>query len=324
VEVAVLFSDIRNFTQYSEQQLPFDVVHILNSYYTAVVECVLNNNGYLDKYLGDGIMAIFGIRGESKKDICTNAIRAAVAMTEAAEKLSRKFEKEFNMPLRTGIGIHFGKVIIGAMGHVRQKHMTVIGDTVNTACRVEAATKEVGSKILITENIVKELSGILKLGAPMPVQLKGKSESTTLYPCHGFAKSDPIALVQSSLELLTPNSGEFCDVFYGNLFRLYPETKTLFKGDMDQQSQMLLALIASGVKCLNRVNEIEGSFTALGQRHIGYGVTLEDYDKIVDVMMITLDNYLGSQFTNDMRQAWEHVLKVIVRIMIQGAGEINT
>jgi class 3 adenylate cyclase len=138
LEVAILFSDIRNFTAQSEKNLPYDVVYFLNRHFTAAAEPVLNNNGFIDKYIGDGILAAFGTRGESPASTCRNAVRAALGMQDAAQRLSPVFEQEFNLPLRIGIGIHFGTVILGRIGHPGKRQITVIGDTVNMASRIES------------------------------------------------------------------------------------------------------------------------------------------------------------------------------------------
>src|ERR1700731_4480824 len=128
LDLAVLFSDIRDFTALSEQSLPHDVVHMLNRYFTAAAEPVLNNNGFIDKYIGDGILAVFGTRDESRGTACRNAVRAALGMLEAVRQRAPTFEREFNMPLRIGIGIHFGTMVLG---HPGKRQITVIVDTVN-------------------------------------------------------------------------------------------------------------------------------------------------------------------------------------------------
>jgi adenylate cyclase len=130
LDLAVLFSDIRDFTTLSEKSMPYDVVHMLNRYFTAAAEPVLNNNGFIDKYIGDGILAVFGTRDESPGTACRNAVRAALGMVEAVRRRGPTFEREFNMPLRIGIGIHFGTVILGRVGHPGKRQITVIGDAV--------------------------------------------------------------------------------------------------------------------------------------------------------------------------------------------------
>src|ERR1700730_1559562 len=175
LDLAVLFSDIRDFTTLSEQSLPHDIVHMLNRYFTAAAEPVLNNNGFIDKYIGDGIMAGFCTRDESPGMACRNAVRAALGMLEAVRRRGPTFEREFNMPLRVGFGIHFGTVILGRIGHPGKRQITVIGDTVNTASRIERMTKPLGVPILLSDSVVAQMPGALQLGPPSEAPLKGKA-----------------------------------------------------------------------------------------------------------------------------------------------------
>ncbi|QJD31157.1 adenylate/guanylate cyclase domain-containing protein [Methylococcus geothermalis] len=156
LDLAVLFSDIRDFTTHSEQNLPYDIVHMLNRYFTAAAEPVLNNNGFIDKYIGDGILAAFGTRDESPETACRNAVRAALGMLEAARRLAPTLEQQFHVPLHIGIGIHFGTVILGRIGHPGKRQITVIGDTVNTASRIESMTKEFATPILLSDSVVSQ------------------------------------------------------------------------------------------------------------------------------------------------------------------------
>lgn len=187
LELAVLFSDIRNFTAHTERNLPYDVVHILNRHFIAAAEPVLNNNGFIDKYIGDGILAVFGTRGESPASTCRNAVRAALLMQDAAQRLCPVFEHEFNMPLRIGIGIHFGPVILGRIGHPGKRQFTVIGDTVNAASRIESMTKELGVPILVSDSVVGHLPGALRLGSPTEARLKAEPRAYPYIPARALA-----------------------------------------------------------------------------------------------------------------------------------------
>src|ERR1700730_10348428 len=238
LELAILFSDIRNFSTHSEKNLPYDVLHMLNRYFTAAAEPVLNNNGFIDKYIGDGILAVFGTRDESPGAACRDAARAALGMLEAARRLGPTFERDFNMPLRIGIGIHFGTVILGRVGHPGKRQITVIGDTVNTASRVESMTKPLGVPILLSDSVVAQMPGALQLGPPTEAPLMGKAAATVVFPCQGFVEPDPIFLVQSSFAQIAQRAGEFGVRFYANLFEAYPEFRPLFRNDMAAQTKM--------------------------------------------------------------------------------------
>src|SRR3984893_8288821 len=289
LDLAVLFSDIRDFTTLSEQSLPHDVVHMLNRYFTAAAEPVLNNNGFIDKYIGDGILAVFGTRDESPGTACRNAVRAALGMVEAIRQLGPTFEREFNIPLRIGIGIHFGTVILGRVGHPGKRQITVIGDTVNTASRIERMTKPLGVPILLSDSVVAQIPSALQLGPPTEAPLKGKAAATVLYPCLGFSEPDTILLVQSSFDRVVVWSKEFGERFYANLFKANPEMRSLFQNDLAAQTKMLVSMLTSLVKGRNRLHEIEGGLRELGKRHRSYKITPTDYDKVARALLLTLE-----------------------------------
>lgn len=322
LDLAILVSDIRDFTTYSEQNLPYDIVHMLNRYFTAAAEPVLNNNGFIDKYIGDGILAAFGTRDESPEVACRNAVRAALGMLDAAKRLAPTLESEFNVPLHIGIGIHFGTVILGRIGHPGKRQITVIGDTVNTASRVEALTKEFQVPLLVTDSVVQQLPEKLELGSPYESRLKGKSGVQVVYPCQGFSEPDTIFLVQSSFDRLVPRTVEFGDRFYTNLFAAHPEMRALFRNDLTAQTKMLMSILGSSVNGLNRMPEIVGGLRSLGERHRDYAVTRADYEKLLHVLIETLREFLGDEFTPEIHHAWRTVYGMIAETMIDATGEI--
>ena len=140
-EIAILFADIRGFTALSEGRLPYDVVFILNRYFAAVGRAVESAGGRVDKFLGDGVMALFGIESGAQQG-CREALTAARLMSERMGELNASLRGEIERPLRIGIGIHAGPIIIGEMGYGGATAMTAIGDAVNTASRLEELTKE--------------------------------------------------------------------------------------------------------------------------------------------------------------------------------------
>lgn len=161
-EIAVLFLDIRGFSRISEKSLPYDVVFILNSLFGEVGAEVESANGYIDKFMGDGMMALFGL-ATSPAEASRDAIRAAIAAKEAAEKASRILTHHISEPVRIGVGIHTGPAVIGRIGKTSDQtapsRLTAIGDTVNIAARLESATKELGAGIVVSAHAF-ELAGI--------------------------------------------------------------------------------------------------------------------------------------------------------------------
>ena len=151
-EIAILFADLRGFTTLAEHKLPYDVVFILNRYFAAMGAAVEASGGRLDKFIGDGVMALFGIE-EGPAAGSRAALAAARAMAERLDDLNRALANDLEAPLRIGIGIHVGPVIVGEMGYGSATSVTAIGDAVNTASRLEAMTKEFGAQLVISDPV---------------------------------------------------------------------------------------------------------------------------------------------------------------------------
>ncbi len=149
-EVTVLFCDIRSFTAMSEKMEASEVVSLLNRYFTALGECITKNHGIINKYIGDAIMAIFGAPVESKNS-ALDAFNAAIDMRKALVGVNELFAKEGLPQLKFGIGIHTGPVFAGTIGASNRMEYTVIGDTVNTASRLESLCKIYKKDLLISE-----------------------------------------------------------------------------------------------------------------------------------------------------------------------------
>ncbi|ARM91582.1 adenylate/guanylate cyclase protein (plasmid) [Rhizobium sp. CIAT894] len=162
-EIAVLFVDIRHFTTLTETRLPFDVVFLLNRYFAIIGKAVEQAGGRLDKFIGDGAMALFGLN-TAPEQACRQALTAAAAIVAEIEKLAAELAEELALPLRIAIGIHTGPAVVGTMGYGRVRSMTAIGDTVNVASRLESAAKEFEAAIVISEPVATlsgaDLSGI--------------------------------------------------------------------------------------------------------------------------------------------------------------------
>ncbi|EGI77777.1 adenylate/guanylate cyclase domain-containing protein [Hylemonella gracilis] len=183
-EIVILFADLRGFTQMSETKLPFDVVHILNQYFAEMGEAIESSGGHLDKFIGDGIMALFGLQHGDKGGVrngARHAMAAARAMGERLTVLNTRLAQDLATPLRLGLGIHVGHVIIGEMGYGRATSLTAIGDSVNVASRLESATKEAGCELLISAEVAQR--GELDLSAfpELDITVRGREGQLKVY-----------------------------------------------------------------------------------------------------------------------------------------------
>lgn len=174
--VAVMFIDVRGFTQMSSEKLPYDVVYILNSLFEAMGEAIKEENGWIDKYLGDGLMAIFGLE-EGPVAGMNQAMRAAGKIDLVLEDVNQTLASELTIPLKIGIGIHAGPLVLGRIGHRDSASLTVIGTTVNTAARLEALTKEKNVQLIVSRDAA-DYAGISENGfIAEDVQVRGLSET---------------------------------------------------------------------------------------------------------------------------------------------------
>jgi adenylate cyclase len=195
-EIAILFADLRSFTRFSEHRLPYDVLFVLNQYFAAMGTAVEEAGGYLDKFIGDGVMALFGLDGDPSEG-CHQALRGAVAMARALDNLNRVLDHDLPEPLRMGIGIHVGPVIVGEMGHRRARSLTAIGDPVNTASRLEALTKEYASQLVVSDDVTR-LAGIDLSSFPShEIEVRGRTTTLSIRVIANIYDLEP-ALAASS------------------------------------------------------------------------------------------------------------------------------
>ncbi|MEO9900279.1 adenylate/guanylate cyclase domain-containing protein [Nisaea sp.] len=178
-DIVVLFADIRGFTQLSEQRLPYDTVFILNRYFSEMGHAIESAGGRIDKFIGDGIMALFGIdRGIEAG--ARNAIIAARLMGENLKRLNESLAADLNEPLRIGIGIHGGPAIVGELGYRETRGLTAVGDTVNTASRLEALTKEHGVQLILSESVISAADASFENGERAEITARGREQSISV------------------------------------------------------------------------------------------------------------------------------------------------
>lgn len=176
--ITVLFADIRGFTAISENENPENVVGLLNQYFSAMTEVIFEHGGTLDKYIGDGLMALFGAPTATPDD-AGNAVKAAVAMQNRLVSLKGELAKEGFADIAVGIGLHTGVATIGYIGSERRSEYTAIGDTVNLASRLESNT--IGGQILISEATARAAGNIFPMIKREPLTVKNRTQPVDLY-----------------------------------------------------------------------------------------------------------------------------------------------
>jgi adenylate cyclase len=178
--IAVLFADLRTFTGIAEQKLPYDLVFLLNSYFETVGESIASAGGMVDKFIGDGVMALFGIEAGPAEG-CRQALAAAQRMVDQVQMLSQALAEELAEPLRIGVGIHCGPAVVGRMGYGATVHLTAIGDTVNVASRLQDLTKEFSCHLVISEEVAQQAGLNLSALPRHEITVRNRREALAIF-----------------------------------------------------------------------------------------------------------------------------------------------
>ena len=177
-EISVLFADIRGFTPMTERLEPTEVVTILNAYFSCMIDVIYEYEGTLDKFLGDGIMCLFGAP-ISQPDHAIRAVKAALGMKRALQEFNQRQQDAGQQTLRVGIGINTGDAVVGNVGSEKRLEYTAIGDNVNLAARLQSIAN--GGQILVSDNTYRAIRDAATVKKLPPVKLKGKEQDVEVY-----------------------------------------------------------------------------------------------------------------------------------------------
>jgi class 3 adenylate cyclase len=189
--VTILFSDIREFTTLSEKLTAEEVVELLNVYFSKVCDIILAHGGMIDKFIGDAVMAVFGAPLADPRH-ARQALATALGMVAAAKEfegwMQNRFPKLGDWRFRIGVGLHSGPAVVGNIGSKQRLDFTVIGDTVNTASRLEGFTKEMGCPVVASQTVVDMAGAGIVTGRREQARVKGKSEPVPALEILGLAE----------------------------------------------------------------------------------------------------------------------------------------
>jgi len=182
--VAVLFADIRGFTTFAETLPAYDVIHTLSRHFYRMEAIIRSHEGYVDNYMGDGLMALFGV--DDRPEAALRAVAAGLHMLTAVDELAPYFQSIYGKRFRIGIGVHYGDVVMGTVAPPGVDKVTAIGDTVNLASRIESANKVLDTNLLISQSTHDLLAPEVDCRRHEAVSLPGKAGRFTLYEVLGM------------------------------------------------------------------------------------------------------------------------------------------
>jgi adenylate cyclase len=226
----VLFSDIRSFTTLAEGLGALSTVSLLNEYFTIMVDCIQNEGGMLDKFIGDAIMAVFGTPFAHEDDP-DRAIRAAVSMMTELNIYNEKRIADGNMPINHGIGINTDSVVSGNIGTPKRMDYTVIGDGVNLASRLESACKQYGASILISEYTFKALKGTYRIRRVDNVLVKGKNRPVSVYEVLDYHSGKSFPNMIEALGKFNDGVEYYIEAKWDSAIKMFSEALKLNPGD---------------------------------------------------------------------------------------------
>lgn len=230
VEATVLFSDIRSFTTLTEELGAQGTVALLNEYFTIMVNCIAQEGGMLDKFIGDAIMAEFGIP-VPRGDDADRALRAAIAMITELRALNRLRQERGQKPIKMGVGLNTDVIVSGNIGSPKRMDYTVIGDGVNLASRLESACKEYSAQILISENTYRKVKGTYRTREVDRVVVKGKTEPVAVYEVLDFHNDESFPNLPEVLNQFRGGLGYYRKGEFDRAIAQFREALALHPGD---------------------------------------------------------------------------------------------
>ncbi len=230
--VTILFSDVRDFTSISENARPEELVAQLNEYLSGMVDCILHEGGTLHKFIGDAVMAVWGDTvSEGVEEDARRAVRAALGMFRRLGELNEKWVAEGRIPMRMGVGVNHGEVVVGNIGSTRRMEFTVIGDPVNLASRLEGTTKEFRCDILIGEDVHPLVGAEFLLRPAGRIQVKGRSKPVNVYEVVGESGDPAPRITPAGIETFAAAMTAFYNRRFSGAIALFENYLTNYPQD---------------------------------------------------------------------------------------------
>ena len=317
--LAILTCELLDFDNFATKAPPYDQIHLLHRFLTQMGSLATSHTGRIQNYTGTGFRAFFGLDGGSADEKCLAAVRAALRIAERMRGFNRYASTYFSTELQLGVGLHFGRMVVGQFGSPSKRHLLGIGEAAALADAVSAHNSVVGTSILATEELINIIEDELDIGDIFPEEpLAGRSAS--LYEIYDLENPDPVFLVQTSFERLSSYGEQGPKVFYETIFEMEPATRAMFADtDMEAQGQKFVTFLSMVVNGIDRLDAMRSQLREMGERHVHYGVERSHYGIVGQALLTTVEKVTGVELTLETRQAWSEFYTQMVNIMLGDA-----
>jgi class 3 adenylate cyclase len=183
VEIAALFADVADYTSMAESLPPYDVVHMLNRFFNGASEAIEANGGHVDNYIGDAVVAFFGL--DDQPQPAAAAIGSGLAVLDVADELNRYVERIYGTRFAVRVGVDYGEAVYGLLGAEETARETAIGDVVNVASRLQGANKQVGTRMLVSSSVHDACTAEIEFGRSFELDLRGRVGLVTAHEVVG-------------------------------------------------------------------------------------------------------------------------------------------
>ncbi len=318
--LAVLAVRMRNQRAVLDRSAPYDVVHLLNRFYFEVGEPILAAGGVISEYRDAGLVAYFGLDETKAREKCLAAVRAGLRIGLRLHSLSAYLRSHFGFDPEIGIGIHFGRAIVGSIGHPSQQFVSALGELNPIAAWLAGVEPLHPPCLLATEEVINLLEDELVLGEVV-ADSGARSLDRNAWEIRDLRQQDGVLMIQSSFDAVLPRRREAAELFYRLLFQIDPSAEALFAGiDMKSQGEKLMDVLATAVQSLGRFEELRPVLRELGKRHFRYGVKLQHFDSVEQALLEMLQQMLGPAFTPALKTQWLQTFGAIASEMITAGG----
>ena len=318
--LAVLAVRMRNQQAVLDRSAPYDIVHLLNRFYFEVGEPILAAGGLISEYRETGLIAYFGLDETKAREKCLAAVRAGLRIVLRLHSLASYLRTHFGFDPQIGLGIHFGRAVVGSLGHPSQQFVSALGE-INPIAFWLAGVEPLHPPCLLgTEEVVNLLEDELRFGEVL-ADAGARSLDRNAWEIRDLRQADGVLMIQSSFDAILPRRREAADLFYRLLFQIDPEAQALFENvDIKRQGDKLMDVLATAVQSLGRFEELRPVLRELGRRHLRYGVKLRQFDSVEQALIEMLQQMLGPAFTPELKTQWLQTLGSIASEMISAGG----